>query len=93
MPNESNELQAELEALKAQVHALTKAQEDCAEAIAAEGEVLEEEVAHGAVSIGGLTVELDELVELLKEEVEDVKPLTLLAVFGLGVLVGRLLAN
>ena len=92
MSKNDPDLKAELEKLKAQVRALTEAQRRSAE------EVPRQEPEPDAASKPHLTaaaipVDFEELVELLHHELEDLNPLTALAIFGLGVLTGRLLAH
>ena len=87
MSRKCSELEAELEALKARVRALVEAPAERREAPAEE---VESDRAPGPGT--AVPVEFDELVNLLKQEVEGMQPLTCLAIFGLGVLTGRLLA-
>ena len=86
MTSKKPDLEAELKALKAQVRELAQAQAT-PETSASQGE--EEEATE---SKGPLSLDFDELVDLLKREIDDLPPMTCLAIFGLGVLTGRLLA-
>lgn len=92
MANKDPDLNAELEALKEQVRVLSEAQGQAVQPTApreAEPEAPEGETD----SKSPLSMEFDDLVELLKGEIEGLPPLTCIAIFGLGVLTGRLLAN
>ena len=91
MPKKCQELEGELEELKARILALTASQ---AEVRSQAGEDASSETAevHAHALSGLVPLEFDELVDALKGEVDDLNPLTCLAIFGLGVLTGRLLA-
>ena len=88
MSKTKSQLEAELKELKAHMRTLTQAQ---AEAAAAAPAVVEEE--DPAEAHGNLAAHFDELLDVLKHEVEDVPVMTGIAIFGLGVLTGRLLAH
>jgi len=91
MSKTKSQLEAELKELKARMRTLTQQQ---AEAAAAAPAVVEEAPAEApAEAHGGLTADFDELIEVLKHEIEGVPVMTGIAVFGLGVLTGRLLAH
>ena len=90
MLKNNSDLKAELEELKAQVRALTEAQAQAAEVVPRMPPVGEAARPAAATAI---PVDFEELVELLQHEVEDLNPLTALAIFGLGVLTGRLLSH
>ncbi len=85
MAGTQQDLKAELDALKERVRALAETQ------AASEGEVDEASVPEGAGA--QLTQQMDDLVELLKQEIDDIPVMTGVAIFGLGVLMGRLLAR
>ena len=84
------DLEAELNALKAQVFAMRAAQSQ-----AAAGDDSARSSAEDAPEDEPLDVaaHFEELFEQLKTEIEDIPTMTGLAIFGLGVLTGRLLAN
>lgn len=94
-------IQRELAELRAQLEALKAARDTEAAPTpteAAEGEEPEEELtAEAGRSTGGepetsdLTTQFQELIDSLDKNLQDTNPTTLLAVFALGVLVGRLL--
>ncbi len=91
----SDPMQAELTSLRAQLDALKASRE--AEAAAAplatkDGERAAELDKVKAVA-GDLSSQLKELLEGFDEELKDTKPTTLLAVFGAGIVIGRLLAK
>ena len=88
MSKTKSQLEAELKELKARMRTLTQQQ---AEAAAAAPAVVAEEAAVEAH--GGLTADFEELIEVLKHEIEGVPVMTGIAIFGLGVLTGRLLAH
>ena len=76
----------QLEELRAEVAALKAARkQQAAEAVAQESEEDEEEVVESK-SIKG---QLEDLMELLEQEIQDTPAVTALAVFSLGVLMGR----
>lgn len=95
-----DDIRRELEELRAQLEALQV--ERVAAEEAEEGKAAAEVEADGGESVdvadeqeAGLDVaaHVKELLETLEEELEDSNPKTLLAVFALGVLLGRLLAR
>jgi len=88
MSKTKSQLEAELKELKARMRALTQEQ---AEAVAAAPAVAEEESQPAAHA--GLAADFEDLIEVLKHEVEGVPVMTGIAIFGLGVLTGRLLAH
>ena len=91
MSQKQANVEKELKALRAQVEALTRAQ---AEAAAEASDAVHAEIdAPVEEESGAATLDFQELVDLLKHEVEDMNPLTALAIFGLGVLTGRLLSH
>ena len=88
MSPKNPDMDAELRALQEQVRALTAAQAARAAAECPPCAEQEAETAPPAIELP----DFDELVASLKREVEDVHPMTCIAIFGLGVLTGRLLA-
>ena len=86
MSKTKSQLEAELKELKARMRTLTQAEE------AASAPAPKEEVAP-AESVGSLPADFDELLDVLKHEIEEVPVMTGIAIFGLGVLTGRLLAH
>ena len=94
MPKKCQELEQELKALKARIRELSAAPQ-AGEASSAEAPPVEAaaHVKAAAKEVAShLPLDFDELTEVLKREVEGMNPLTCLAIFGLGVLTGRLLA-
>ena len=88
MSNTKPGLNAELEALLERVRTLaTTPQRSDEDAPSPSTEHVREEAG------GSLSREFDELVEVLKREIDDLPPMTCLAIFGLGVLTGRLLST
>ena len=85
MAGKQQDLKAELDALKERVQALAQAQATDA------GEGEDEDA--GASVGANLTQQMDDLVELLKQEIDDIPVMTGVAIFSLGVLMGRLLAR
>jgi len=94
----------ELEVLRAEVDRLTSAREEEA-AQQAEGAVRSSEEAAGPVSQqravdvseaeegseDDLSLQIQELVEALEEEIKGTNPVTMLVVFAFGILIGRFL--
>ena len=77
----------QLEELRAEVAALKAARkQQAAEAVAQEAEEEDEEEVVESKSIQG---QLEDLMELLEQEIQDMPAVTALAVFSLGVLMGR----
>lgn len=92
----SQDIKDELEALRAEVAALSaakEAQQKAAEQERAEAEAASGEQAPGGEEGGELLSRFQELVEAFGEDLKDSKPSTLLVVFALGVLVGRLVSK
>ena len=88
MSNTRSGLNTELEALLARVRTLATAPQRSDEnAPSPPTEGVRKEAG------GSLSREFDELVEVLKREIDDLPPMTCLAIFGLGVLTGRLLST
>ena len=97
------EMQAELEALRAEVAALSKARAKASKAEPADAspESAPGPTAAGSAFQGAATVDLedpeaiktqlDQLLGQLEHEIRDMPTITTLAVFALGVLFGRLL--
>ena len=88
MSRKCAELEAELQELKALMRALAEKTPTPKEEPTVE--VLQEPAVEAE---GHVPPDFDELVALLKREVEDLHPMTCLAIFGLGVLTGRLLSR
>ena len=97
----SDDIRAELEQIRAQLEALQRAEEEGAGPARdgggangpAEADGRTQEEAAGAEQEGGseLLNQFRELLDSLDEELQESHPTTLLAVFTLGILVGRLL--
>ena len=81
------QLQAELDELKAKLAEVTAAQQAAKPAPAPEPEPAAPEVTERD------GVDFDELVDLLKKEIDDLPAMTALAVFGLGLVTGKLLSE
>ena len=92
MANTEPDLNAELEALKKRVRELSEAHGQAAGSPAPE-ETEPSDDGEATDAKSPLSMEFDDLVELLKGEIEGIPPLTCIAIFGLGVLTGRLLAS
>ena len=89
MSKTKSQLETELKELKARMRTLAEVQ---AEAVAAApAAVAEEEAAPEAHS--GLAADFEELLDVLKRDIEGVPVMTGITIFGLGVLTGRLLAH
>ena len=91
MSPKNSDMEAELKALQEQVRALTAAQAARAEAAARPCEEEEKELEEEPRRVE--LPDFDELVASLKREIEDIHPMTCLAIFGLGVLTGRLMSS
>jgi multidrug resistance efflux pump len=91
-------MQAELADMRAQLDALKASREAAKESAAAtelakRGDAQTDELDKVKAAAGDLSTQLKQLLEGFDEELKDTKPTTLLAVFGAGVVVGRLLAK
>ena len=90
------QLQAELDELKERLRVLTEAQAAEAAAREPEAEITPEPatvVDAEEVEDEGGGIDFDELVDLLKREIDDVPVMTCLAIFGLGLITGKLLSH
>jgi hypothetical protein len=94
----NNDIQNEIELLRAQLEEMKREREAQQEAVAPETEE-QPEVAPDSVSASGVTAaegaedlieQFKDLLESIDKDIKDTKPSTLLVVFALGVLVGRL---
>lgn len=85
-------IRKELEALRTQVAELAAMREAEVKLQAQnESESTEAESEEAPSESTGLDVQIENLIETLGEDIKETKPATLLVVFALGVLVGRLL--
>ncbi|MEN8190458.1 MAG: hypothetical protein ABFS19_11465 [Thermodesulfobacteriota bacterium] len=89
-----DERQAELERLRIEVESLKRGTSSTP-AVAEEATVTEQNdtlhVQDNAGDESDLNSQIEELVDALEQELENTSPMTLLIVFALGILVGRLL--
>ena len=93
MPKTKFELEAELADLKERLRSLAGVQADPpggASSVATDDEAASD---GPSGSRGALSADLEELIDLLRREIDDLPAMTCLALFGLGVLTGRLLAQ
>lgn len=93
MANGDEDLRKELDALRAQVQALAGARENAPVAPPPRADASPAPDGPSPEDDSGGPVDFDGLIEALKHEVEDLPAMTTLAVFTLGILVGRLLTH
>ena len=90
MANRKRNLQSEVDALRARVEKLAAAQQEPA---AATPPPTGDEVEPDASSSGDLQSKFEELFRSLQADIDQTPTTTCLAIFGLGILVGRTLAS
>ena len=86
MTNQESELRAELERMKAAVRAASETSPKPVE-------TAPDEAAPDPAPKAQPPADFEELIDALRRDVEELHPMTALAIFGLGVLTGRLLTN